>query len=173
MTIILAVQEPDGVFIGADSRSSTDYVYSDDATKLSRVHNFIVGISGSTRVQQLVGYQADRFDSIESDADVFAFARVLQQVLAEEYAIKTNGSEGEKWTLLAATPVGVYTVHRNFQFHRRMSSWAIGSGDDYGLGAYRAMGDMPDTEARIRRAIEMTAEYIPSVGGATTVHKVA
>lgn len=158
--------------MAADSRASTSYAFHDQADKIVRVQGYLVGVSGSVRVGQLVRFHADKFGPAADSAGVFAFATTLKKILAADYELRTGNDNPEKWTALLATPSGVYCVHRNFQFDRH-ERWAVGFGDDYGLGMYDGLGEFGDTEARIRKAIEATARYTPTVGGPVKIFKVS
>jgi hypothetical protein len=171
MTLILAASGTDGTFIGADSRVSTDYSQSDGHSKLVRVHNYILGVAGSSRVSQLIEYQTDSFSPIEQDADMFFFSACLKQLMADDHAVQAGSEHTEKFTVLVATVVGIYSLHRNFQFHHHPESWAVGAGDDYGLGYFRGLSTTSTTE-RIRTAIGAAAAYVPGVGGPVDVLRV-
>lgn len=160
MTLILAATGDDGTYIGADSRHSSDYHYFDeDKPKIVAINDYWAGVSGSTRVSQLVEHT--KFRPITEEAHVYEFCKRLKTLL--------SGEKKLSFTILLATTIGVYVVYHNYQYHR-LDRWGIGSGQDYGMGYFdAATGTTPE---RISAAITSTAQIIPSVGGTPIVRKV-
>lgn len=177
MSLVLAARDAHGdVWIGADSRSSSNAWYCDDADKLIPQNHSIIGFAGSTRIGQLIRFNPDRFPSITDLASAFAWTNILRQVLIDHgYQERaSNGGEPnhDQLALIIATADAIYEVQANHQVRPITSVTAIGSGYAYGLGAYAAQPVSTPTELRVHRAIEVAAQNIASVGGPIQVRRV-
>lgn len=165
MTLVIAARDKNGrTVIGADRRGSNGITYDDGYTKLIPQHNYVLGISGSIRVCQILKYSADRFGKVEHDEDMFRWTNQMRTVLGEYgFKIKSDGREEPEVDavyLILAAPDLLYQVHTNSMFSTH-DHIAIGSGDDYGLGFFDATTGTLD--ARISKAIKETAKIDPAV----------
>ena len=166
MTLILAAKDSEGkVWIGADSRASNGESYFDGTRKLIHQHNYVVGVSGSMRILQIIEQHEEALHAIESDADMFRWCNALQLLLGDfGYGNNAGSSEPshEGVWLLVATPTELYVVFDNYEFHKH-DRWAIGSGWEYGMGYLDASKDDLPLSIRMSEAIVKTAGVNPTV----------
>ena len=177
MSLVIAAKDKQGqVWIGADSRSSSTTNYTDDIDKLIPQYNYVVGFVGSNRIGQLIRFNPEKFQPVTDLASAFAWTNALRQLLIDqgyqEKAADRDEPDHNHLAVVVATVDSIYEVESNYQIGVRESRTAIGSGYAYGLGAFDAQSASIPADKRIRRAIKVAANNIPSVGGPIQVRRV-
>src|ERR1017187_3840626 len=137
MTTICAIETDQGVVMGGDSLVSysddLSYVFKEDIPKVWRTTQAVLGVAGSTRIQQVYRHylEVPEFDDDEElveDWMVHQLTRSLRHAL--EDAGNTNG-EGD-WTLAIGIGSEAWMVGAAMDVHRTTDGYlAIGSGAPY------------------------------------------
>lgn len=153
MSVVVAVRSGDRAVIAADTQYSRGNTLlpgemSRSPSKLHAIGNAYIGIIGSSAhhnvVRSLLKRHPDVFDFTSADA-LFESLRTLQPILRDEYYLlaaeddQDQEYESNQLHGLAVSPSGVFS----FQSYREVSEldpfWAIGTGDEYALGALNAV----------------------------------
>jgi ATP-dependent protease HslVU (ClpYQ) peptidase subunit len=178
MTAIVAIACEDTVLMGADSLSASSTFGCTELAepKVFRRGALVMGYAGSSRLAQVVQYEAD-FGDPPPGTD---FTGWLVTVLVPEYrkALKQAGAlyvrenvESSDGCLLVAWTNQVRVIDSDFQVRRGAVDYvAIGSGRPYAEGSlYSAEFTDLSSSARITRAIRAAAYHNAGVRGVITL----
>jgi ATP-dependent protease HslVU (ClpYQ) peptidase subunit len=172
MTCAAAIVHEGRVFMAADSAgvSGDDYTHRADE-KVFRVGQFVVGVSGSFRVGQVVRYVFDAPSAPESaDAGFDALSFMVRQFVPPlRAALKTSGHEGDEWAILVGLHDRLFIIYSDFQVgESRDGMLAIGVARQVALATLRTFSFFnfrtpPKTklEAALRNAAHFSAGVLP------------
>lgn len=174
MTCIVGLVEHGKVFIGGDSCVSRGYIQQTMTAqkKVFRHGNFLIGYSGSLRMEQLLQFA---FSPPEHPKDLSIerylatlFVDALRNALKEAgNAMKQNEQESSPGYFLVGYQGRLVTIESDYSFTEIADGFdAIGSGNEVALGAMHATKDMSlIPQKRIELALEAAAAYCRGVRG--------
>ena len=158
MTVIFACRDGEGNgAIACDTALSYgNYLKTVGASKLVKFPNFIVGISGSCTIQNILEELAEEEDElllIDSAKDVRDLMRKILKLDKSDYELNDQVKEGQQFTLLLLTCEGrIFCGFNDFSAIDYTDYTAIGSGRDYALGAAHALLTL-DADDRVSLAL--------------------
>lgn len=154
MTTIVVVKKDNEIVIAADSQTScgdTRVGVIDDMAwnKIFYSHDSYFAISGSAAhdlVLQSLLAQHPKLD-FSSRKAIFESFRILHPKLKEEFFLRTEEEERDPYessqmTLLIANKHGIFSVWSLREIFEYSRFWAIGSGENFALGAMHALYSM-------------------------------
>jgi ATP-dependent protease HslVU (ClpYQ) peptidase subunit len=169
MTCIVGLEADGKVFMGGDSASTSGWDLDISRfRKVFRVGDFLVGCTGTIRMEQLLQYSLE-VRSRENDEDDIRYM-VLGLVEAIRKCLKDGGfakveDNQEKFSgqFLVGFNGRLYTVEQNFQVCSSASGfWAIGCGADFALGNLLATRGM-EPRGRVMAALEAAGRFSAGV----------
>lgn len=180
MTCIVGMIENGTVYIGGDSALTGGWqVRAAKRPKVFRNGEFIMAGTGYPRMTQLLEYalEAPAQEACEglSGAEIeianekymiTVFAEAVRECLKKHGFAKVENEQEEFGTFMVGYRGSLYCVESNLQvLQYRDEVSAIGSGEQYALGALHAMQSFPELDARerISRALEAAAHFDGSV----------
>jgi len=170
MTCIIGLEHDGNVYMGADSLSSNGWgAYYSDASKIFQIGEYLVGVSGSWRLNQLLQY-GFHWPDFEGKVSYEPMATIVIGVIDPlRVYLKEHGysriSENEESTPEGRILIGfrgrVYEVQSDFSVLTYDEGFScIGSGSLYAYGAmYAAKCDRPTN--RMTKALWAAATYDP------------
>lgn len=170
MTCIVAIKDGHGgVLMGADSAVSGGCgARAMAGSKLVRHGEFLMGISGTARIAQVVqhGFTPPKTDKPDLGYMVTAFSKALMAAL-DEYDIQPpdDHGHGNHFDILVAVRGELYVVNTDFNVNMFPEPYAaIGCADMYALGAFEAlrnggMGVKVDHKTAAELALKATLKY--------------
>ena len=171
MTCIVALETPDGVWMGSDRMASDPWQGIDlDHPKVFRNGSGMFGPCGSIRQAQLLRYALTLPEwSLGWDVDKWVAVdltrAVLECVQGWQYS-KVDSGVAKSHNALFAIRGRCYELQSDYSFTRsRTGEYACGSGQEYAMGALYATRHLADPEQRIHMALEAAAEHSPTVSG--------
>lgn len=187
MTCIIALKGRHGVFVGADSQSSSSWLKYSLKTgrgqnrKIFRVGDMLIACAGSARVTELVQYKlAGNIASYPSGGDdihawmcttfIDAARKTLHDGGAEKKENELETAEGG--FLIVAFRGRIFSVYEDFQVLESNDPFcAGGSGESVAVGAIQALLDSGHTNEReiILSALKAAAKHSVGVGGPFTI----
>lgn len=171
MTTVIAVETPSGVTFGWDSQITYGHraVHSD--MKVFANSGIVFGVSGDVRYANILRYM-DIPDRSTDDTDRYVTNELIpamQQSLKTADAAKVSDSKIDTDSVALVCVRGrMYDIGSDLSWHRQDDGiYAIGSGANYALGAFKSM-----VVVGIRRALKAAAELDPYTGGELHVRTV-
>ena len=169
MTCIIGLEQEGRVYIGADRFAG--HAWLKTVTPLSKVienGRFLIGYAGSFRAGQIAEHSLHVPLQEEDVSDLeyltTTFVGYLRSALRHAGNLeKKDEVEQGLGNFLLAYKNHLYNVDENFAVLPEAMS-AIGSGFLVAYGAMEALSGM-EPESRLRRALEITAQYSPYVIG--------
>lgn len=147
-------------------------------SKIARKGEFVIGFSGSVRFMNIVEHGVD----FPVHPDGMSSVKYLVSHFVESIRVATKGvgftkiensQESNESQMLVVYRGWIYKVDGNYGLvSQRDQMYAIGGGAEYALGALAALRRVSDPIVRIRRALEISAEFNIGVGGPFQVEKV-
>lgn len=171
MTCIVALETPDGVWMGGDRMASSSWESIDlDMPKIFRNGSALIGNCGSVRHHQLWQYSVNiPEDRLTWDVDRWVAHDLTWSV---RHAFEQHGAKAVKdgvdrgGNVLFAIRGRVYEIQSDYSFTRaRSGEYAVGSGWMVAFGALHATRDWPDPRARVLAALTAAADCTPFVSG--------
>lgn len=171
MTCIVALETPNGVWMGADRLASGKWTgITLQAPKVFTNGPAMFGVCGSVRQMQLLQYSLTVSDhGITWDVDRWVAHDLAWAI---RHTFDTHGAkyvkDGVDWSgnYLLAIRGRAYELQSDYSFTRSTSGeYAIGSGEEVALGSLHATRGHPDPQHRILAALEAAAEHVVSVAG--------
>lgn len=174
MTAIVGVSDGTKVVMGGDNLGSNDWncAWNLKSPKIFKSGAFVIGLTGSPRIQQLMQYKLDLEDDPRK-VDPLEFMCVdfvdrLRAMLGEngcrEQKDSIDGVADRSWAMVAFRG-RIFVVQSNFQVMERAEAYdAIGCGGDYALASLHETADreMPLSE-RVVRALNCAAKFSSGV----------
>lgn len=169
MTCIIAIEQNNQVFMGADRMGSNGYSGEPVAfSKLFQNGIVTIGYSGSFRAGQILQYALEiPTKTLTDDIDKWVAIDLTQAIRT---AYKENGWLEEKDGKAVGAPILIavkgrcYQIQTDFSFIRSLTGeYATGSGMDYALGSLRSTRGKIPPKKRIIEALETASEYVVSV----------
>lgn len=170
MTCIIGLVHGDRIYIGGDrAATSEDYTRSMQIPKVFKLEKMIFGYAGSIRLGQLLQYSLklplhNESHCIEKYMATTFIDAVRKLLLDKGFTTVTNGKE-EGGSFLVGYKGKLFEVCSDFQITEWVGQFAvIGSGDKVASGAMAALYK-ESPKRRIKRSLEITAEFINNVRG--------
>jgi ATP-dependent protease HslVU (ClpYQ) peptidase subunit len=174
MTVIVGVEDENGVTIGADSLASrSGFGHRREDGKLFTIDDgsMIIGTAGSCRLKDIIRYHLNRPSHPDELSDMEYLVCQFISELRDELNDEGNMSEYDnvehaEGKFLIGYQGKLFEVHSDFQVSRLQDSHtAIGSGFKVAHGALYA-NDYDDVgrKNRVQEALEASAYYTNSVG---------
>ena len=173
MSTIVVVKKNNKVAIAADTLSTmgstkSDNKYIANSEKIVRFGNSYIGIVGSSAHSHVIESLMRKYPkklSFNGVSEIFETYLRIHPILKDEYYLKTDeGKDGDyessQIVALIANPYGIFGVFswRDVDEYNRF--WAIGSGDEYALGAmYAAYERIDDVEEIARIGVSAGCEF--------------
>jgi len=154
MSIVCAAIKNNQVAIAADTQLSFGCLNvgaSDlkNCTKLYRVNNSIVGTVGwkamSTMLEVIIDQKSELFN-LGNRIDIYTSLMRLHHVMKTHYFLETGGGDSQpvesmQLQALIINNSGIYEISRYREVNQYKRFWAIGSGQEYSLGAMEVLFD--------------------------------
>lgn len=168
MTCIVGIEVPDGVLIGGDSAGVAG-THAEDRTDVKVFANgpFVVGISGSFRVGQIMRFlwnPPNQAAGVDDEAFLVRdVAGGIRKLFLDHGVRGTSGtSDCHDGPLLLGYRGKIYKLDTDFQVGRVRDGFsACGSGARVALGALRAVNVLSDPKTAMRIALD-AAEHFDS-----------
>jgi len=163
MTCIIGLVEDGKVWMGADSAVMNGWTVRTTARpKLFRFGQFIIGVTGSPRMAQILRYHLDvPTQETEDDFEymVTVFTEAIREAFKEKGFSKVEDNQEKGGFFLAGYRGGLYKVEDNFQVMAYADGLAaLGCGEDFALGAMKALDFLPPRE-RVEKSLEIAAYF--------------
>lgn len=172
MTAIVGIVDSKGgkLWMGGDSQSSNSSLsaWNLKQTKVLRVDDFLLGLTGSPRVFQVIQYKLNLEDDPRKDAHEFMcvdFADRMRSILNDSGAKqqKDNVDEVPGWSAVMVGFRGrLFVVHSDFQVAERAEPYeSIGCAEDLALGSLWETAKNPKLtpRKRITTALECAENF--------------
>jgi ATP-dependent protease HslVU (ClpYQ) peptidase subunit len=185
MTTIAIVKKNGYAAIAADSLTTfggTRLAAHNDAShdKVLKFGDCYIGICGSAAHHLVLEsvFRATPNLRLNTKPEIFESFRRIHPILKEEHFLNPNEDEEDPYessqiTALIANPNGIFSVYSMrevFEYHK---FWAIGSGNEYALGAMLQAYNRFDNPADIARVgVEAGAEFDKSSALPLTLYTV-
>lgn len=172
MTCIVGYTDGDSVVIGGD-RAATDgwgEITLLRYTKVFRLGDMLLGVSGSVRGYQLLRYHLEKPTNNRNDPLTFLvkdFIPALRGVFKEHgYTEVDNNRESLDHYALVGYRGQLFVIQSDFSITNTIGAYmAIGSGSPYALGALTALATLRESKKKflVRTALYAAAEHCNSV----------
>ncbi len=187
MSIAVVVTKGSHACIAADTQSNwgsliQSHRYSDTASKIQMHSDSYVALTGAGAHQIVLRHfflhHPDKVDLSGSDA-IFSTWLGLHTHLMTDYHLNAEGESDDTYkpsriTALIANPTGVYIVASWRSVDKIKRFWAIGSGQEYALGAMYALYDQTDDVAAIARGgVQAAVEFDDACGSPIDLYTIA
>jgi len=175
VTCIAGVVEKGTVYIGSDSIATNGWnSLVSQVPKVFRKGDMLIGYCGSFRMGQLIQYalkvepQTDEQDDMEYL--VTTWTNAVRTCFRDGGILKADSGVETGVELLIGYHGALYQTAEDFQVNRYGAIAAIGAGEQYALGALRALNEQPPKK-RIENALKIAGELSAYVTGPYTVKK--
>ncbi len=169
MTCIVALKENDKIYIAYDSFIGDDFTHNKtNFDKVIGLGEFTIGLTGYPRGQQLIEnyltVKPQKAQQLDINYLVVEFANNLKEISKEHgYSIVNNNQEETEDILLLVYKKNIYKISCNYQVNQYQDDFlCIGSGTYHATGAMAALKTSPP-DFRVKRAIEIAAQYCNTV----------
>jgi len=181
MTCVCGIRTENGVWIGADSIVTYPW-YGHRRMRgvkvfrriMSNEEQFVIGSCGSPRMLQLLQYQLNLTETATQSGIAYMvteFVEVVRELFKNAGVAKVENNEESGGLFLAAYDGALYRIDSDYQvMEMEDGMMAIGSGDDWALGAMKAREDL-EPEARIRCGLETASYFTGTVGPPFVIEK--
>lgn len=173
MTIITVVKKDDEIAIACDSQSiggnwSIKYTaeYQLNRSKLLTYGENVLGLSGKVAIHQIFEDLLSQSEpvSMASRQEIFRWLLAQQKQLKEHYYLKPDAGNDKNqvtesvWiSALIANPHGIFGISAYRQVIEYSKFWAIGSGENFALGAMEILYQQDLSATEIAREGALTA----------------
>ena len=186
MSIAVVVKKGNRACIAADTQSNWGSLiqserYSEDASKIQLVRDSYVAVTGAGAHQLVLRHffqhHADKVDLSGTDA-IFSTWLTLHEHLTDDYHLNADADSNDPYepsrlTALVANPSGIYIVASWRSVDNIKRFWAIGSGQEFALGAMYAIYDQTDDVEEIARVgVCAGIEFDDGCGGPIDLYSV-
>jgi len=168
MTCIIGLEHNGHVYIGADSAAQAGWkVRPTRLQKVFRRGPFLIGYTTSFRMGQILQHHLEVREPEKKESDdafmVCAFIEAVRECLKDKGFTKIENNQEEGGFFLVGYAGTLYQVTGDFQINSSTEGLdAFGCGDDYALGAMKALEDLPPRK-RIKKALEIAAHFSGAV----------
>jgi ATP-dependent protease HslVU (ClpYQ) peptidase subunit len=174
MTTILAVQTPQGAYLGADSQFSDDSkrIFSSSTPKIAKIGKFLVAGAGDCFPAELLTYHWKPPAYDQTPLIRFMGAKVVPSIAK---VFKDHNydhlKEGNSFSFLIVYRGEIFELAEDLTVLQADAGiYGIGSGSDYGVGYLRArISGLPIKEDTLKgfieQAIQVASEYDVYTGG--------
>jgi len=186
MSIIVAVRKKDLAIIGSDTQFDhggliVSAKYKKNHQKIHKFKDAYLGITGTAAHHNVIESVIRKYhskiclDNVESIFETFLW---LQPKLKDEYFLNTDEDEDQEYAsnqlhILIVNPNGLFGVDSYREVMEYSCFWAIGSGDEYALGALHAVYDrMDDPKLIAKAALSAAGEFDEHSGQPFLYHSV-
>lgn len=171
MSTVVAVQKDGLICMGADSltvcgqQKELDGYHVRGSDKMLKVGDSYIGIVGDAAwVDVMRHYFQSNRPKLDSVAAIYEMALKLHSLLKEQYFLTPqSGSadvvEPSEYTMLIANKQGIFEIDWRRAVRRYQKFAAIGSGEQYALGAMLACYDFRTPEEIATKAVEVAAIF--------------
>lgn len=162
MSTIVVVKKKDRVAIAADTFSTvgrlrTDSKYIVNNEKILRFGDAYIGLTGTAAHAHVLSSILRKYSkklSFKSVSDIFETYLRLHPILKDEYYLKTDEEDDDEYEssqieALIANPYGIFGMFSWRDVEEYTRFWAIGSGQEYALGAMYAVYEKLDDPEEI------------------------
>ncbi len=170
MTAIAAVKKKGKVSIACDSLGSTEHLKQNYGTKLIKGSNFILGVSGSYRITDILRDNVDKFKSPEvwtlKEARRFAewFRKVMIKYGSKKEAEYREPLKHPIWVVMA-TKSRIFRIQTEYSVLEPRKWDSTGAGNQIVEGAMHALYDTDLNSSEIvREAIRAACDLHPHCG---------
>lgn len=168
MTCIIGLEHKGKVYMGGDSAAVNNIaIYQTEVRKVFRANGFLIGWTGSFRMGQILQYQlqvpVQTTDQTDMEYMVTIFIEAVRKCFVDFGYDK--GGEDSGGTFLVGYHGQLYTIYSDYQVQQYAGAMnAVGSGQEYALGAMTALSDM-SPKRRIKAALKIAGKWSDSVCG--------
>ncbi len=186
MSIAVVVKKGNRACIAADTQSNWGSLiqserYSENASKIQLVRDSYVAVTGAGAHQLVLRHffhhHADKVDLAGTDA-IFSTWLTLHEHLTDDYHLNADAESNDPYepsrlTALIANPTGIYIVASWRSVDSIKRFWAIGSGQEFALGAMYGIYDQTDDVEEIARVgVCAGIEFDDGCGGPIDLYSV-
>ena len=174
MTCIAGIVDEFGkIYMAADSLWSDEHsCCATPVPKLFSAGELLIAFAGSPRTGQVlqhglvVRYQKEEEEDMEYLVN-FLIPKIISTLKGASAMLAAHDIPLSQADLLLGYRGNLYAVQEDFSiFQSPFPFYAMGSGGDVALGAlYATAGYDGDPEERLELAIDIAAEFVPTVGG--------
>jgi ATP-dependent HslUV protease, peptidase subunit HslV len=186
MSTIVVVKKGERVAIAADTFSTvgstkTHSKYVANSEKIVRFKDSFIGIIGSSahsQVMESLMRKHPKKISFNGVDDIFETYLKIHPILKDEFYLKTFEDEDDEYEssqieALIANPHGIFGIFSWRDVDEYTRFWAIGSGQEYALGAMYAIYERIDDPEEIARiGVEAGCEFDDGSGLPCTSYSV-
>jgi ATP-dependent HslUV protease, peptidase subunit HslV len=186
MSVIVVVKKNDKAVIAADM------MYSFGGTKVqskylrnqSKIYSFAetyIGTIGATAHENVLQHLFERHKnkiSFNNKEEIFDSYLKIHPILKEQYFLNTEEGENDEYESsqidgLIANQNGIFGIYSWREVYEFEQFWAIGSGQDYALGAmYAVYNSINESEDIAEVAVKAACEFDDGCGLPVTIHSV-
>lgn len=179
MTCIIGLAHEGEVYIGADSMSASGW--NQRQTKLRKVFQvgqFLIGYTTSFRMGQILQYHLEVRQQQDGESNerymVVAFAEAVRVCLKDKGYARIDSNTESGGDFLVGYKGEVYHVSSDFQVNYYADGLAaVGCGEQYALGAMRALETRIKNPAqRIEESLKIVEYFSNGVTGPFIVEKI-
>ncbi|BCX48742.1 MFS transporter [Haloferula helveola] len=162
MSVVCVVRKQGVTAIAADTQSTAGSTkkpasYKSEPSKIIPAHGNLLGVVGYCAhqmvIRDLIGRKPELFRFTNPD-EIFRDLQKVHEILKDEYHLQTSEGgcgqpyESTQLSFCVATPDAIYEIDSYREVTEIERFWAIGSGNEYALGAMHAAYDCEWLDAR-------------------------
>ena len=186
MSTIVAVKKNGLAVIGADTQFNRGSLivqskYQKNHKKIIRFKDSYLGIIGSSAHHNVMNSILSKYRKdicLNSIKDIFETFLWLHPKLKDEYFVNTSEEKEQEYEsnqlhILLVNPCGIFDIMSYREVTEFSRFWAIGTGDEYALGAMYAIYDKVDDPRQITKtALSAACEFNENSGLPLICHTV-
>jgi ATP-dependent HslUV protease subunit HslV len=186
VSTIVGVKKNGLAVIGTDTQFNRGSLivqskYTKNHNKIHKFKGSYLGIIGSSAHINVIESVISKYHSdicFNSVKEIFETFLWLHPKLKDEYFVNTLEEKGQEYEsnqlhILIVNPYGLFDVQSYREVTEFSRFWAIGSGDEYALGAMYTIYDQLDDPRRIAKiALSAACEFDESSGQPLLCHTV-
>jgi len=168
MTCIVGWIGKDRVYVGGDSARAEGWqVRQTSINKVLKKENFLFGYTTSFRMGQIIQHHVKLPERKKLqpilDYLVVDLIEAIRKQLTEKGFTKKQDNRETGGSFIIGCSEGIFRVDADFQVNSASDGLeAVGCGEDYALGAMKALNNVSDKQ-RIQRALETAAYFCGGV----------
>jgi ATP-dependent protease HslVU (ClpYQ) peptidase subunit len=164
MSTIVVVKKKGKAAIAADTLSTIGHTKSDskyvsNSEKIVRFGDSYIGLIGTSAHGQVVESLMRKYPkklSFNGVSDIFETYLRIHPILKDEFYLRTGEEKDDEYEssqieALVANPYGIFGMFSWRDVDEYTRFWAIGSGDEYALGAMYAVYEQTDDPEEIAK----------------------
>jgi ATP-dependent protease HslVU (ClpYQ) peptidase subunit len=164
LTCIVGLIDGDNVIMGGDSQLThpdNGYKIIRKVPKVFVVGEFIIGICGSSRMEQLLRYKL-KLPDVTTNIDEYMitdFVEAVRKCFTDGGFSKKDDEVESGGTFMVAYRNKIYTIYDDYQLAESSLAYqALGAGDGYALGSLYSTPKMPSMK-RVTLALDAAVEF--------------